>query len=175
MFFYKACFFFFSFWCIYHCIIFCQRCFVLSLATMEHLKFLFLIPLLYKHILIFFCLDFTDPSINILSSGPYGLIFASFVPFYFDIPVSTRFRVFRIRFSDKSFIYLAGLQVIIRSVVVIIYIFFSVTLSSYNAEILFCIISFPFFYSSFILSWVSSCSFFCLRGKDLFYRGSAAS
>lgn len=51
-----------------------------------------------------------DPSMK-LTSGPYGLIFASFLPFYFDIPVSTRFRVFGVRFTDKSFIYLAGLQV----------------------------------------------------------------
>ncbi|KAF9593707.1 hypothetical protein IFM89_024645 [Coptis chinensis] len=34
------------------------------------------------------CLDY--PSLNMLASGPYGLIFSSFVPFYFDIPVSTR-------------------------------------------------------------------------------------
>lgn len=43
--------------------------------------------------------------------GPYGLIFASFIPFYLDIPVSTKIRVFGVQFSDKSFIYLAGLQV----------------------------------------------------------------
>ena len=43
--------------------------------------------------------------------GPYGLIFASFIPFYLDIPVSTKIRVFGVEFSDKSFIYLAGLQV----------------------------------------------------------------
>uniref|UniRef100_A0A3N7G214 UBA domain-containing protein n=1 Tax=Populus trichocarpa TaxID=3694 RepID=A0A3N7G214_POPTR len=52
-----------------------------------------------------------DPSANLLTSGPYGLIFASFVPFYFDIPVSTRFHIFSNHFSDKSFIYLAGVQV----------------------------------------------------------------
>ncbi|XP_010554763.1 PREDICTED: rhomboid-like protein 20 isoform X2 [Tarenaya hassleriana] len=56
-----------------------------------------------------------DPTANLLTSGPYGLIFASFVPFYFDIPVSTRFRVFGVRFSDKSFIYLAGLQLLLSS------------------------------------------------------------
>lgn len=55
-----------------------------------------------------------DPAMK-LTSGPYGLIFASFVPFYFDIPVSTRFRVFGVHFSDKSFIYLAGLQLLISS------------------------------------------------------------
>ncbi|CAN1148253.1 Rhomboid-like protein 20 [Linum perenne] len=56
-----------------------------------------------------------DPSLNLLTAGPYGLIFASFVPFFFDIPVSTWFRVFGIRFSDKSFIYLAGLQLLLSS------------------------------------------------------------
>jgi len=52
-----------------------------------------------------------DPAVNLVTSGPYGLIFASFIPFFFDIPVSTWFRVFGVRVSDKSFIYLAGLQV----------------------------------------------------------------
>ncbi|XP_044469021.1 rhomboid-like protein 20 [Mangifera indica] len=56
-----------------------------------------------------------DPATNLLTSGPYGLIFASFVPFFFDIPVSTRFHVFGVRFSDKSFIYLAGLQLLLSS------------------------------------------------------------
>lgn len=50
-----------------------------------------------------------------LASGPYGLIFASFVPFFLDIPVSSRFRIFGINFSDKSFIYLAGLQLLLSS------------------------------------------------------------
>ncbi|KAK4761420.1 hypothetical protein SAY87_029304 [Trapa incisa] len=49
------------------------------------------------------------------TSGPYGLVFASFIPFYFDIPVSTRFRVFGIPFTNKSFIYLAGLQLLLSS------------------------------------------------------------
>ncbi|XP_019199657.1 PREDICTED: rhomboid-like protein 20 [Ipomoea nil] len=56
-----------------------------------------------------------DPSLSILTSGPYGLIFSSFVPFYLDIPVSTRFRVFSLHFSDKAFIYLAGLQLLFSS------------------------------------------------------------
>ncbi|XP_052209446.1 rhomboid-like protein 20 [Diospyros lotus] len=56
-----------------------------------------------------------DPALNILTSGPYGVIFSSFVPFYLDIPVSTRFRVFGIRFSDKSFVYLAGFQLLLSS------------------------------------------------------------
>ncbi|XXG52828.1 hypothetical protein AAC387_Pa03g1037 [Persea americana] len=56
-----------------------------------------------------------DPTLSLLASGPYGLIFSSFVPFYFDIPISTRFRIFGFRFSDKSFIYLAGLQLLFSS------------------------------------------------------------
>ncbi|KAK9987128.1 hypothetical protein SO802_032079 [Lithocarpus litseifolius] len=56
-----------------------------------------------------------DPAVNLVTSGPYGLIFASFVPFFLDIPVSTWFRVFGVHFSDKSFIYLAGLQLLLSS------------------------------------------------------------
>ncbi|XP_034894094.1 rhomboid-like protein 20 isoform X1 [Populus alba] len=58
---------------------------------------------------------YADPSANLPTSGPYGLIFASFVPFYFDIPVSTRFHIFSNHFSDKSFIYLAGVQLLLSS------------------------------------------------------------
>ncbi|GJN37916.1 hypothetical protein PR202_gb26916 [Eleusine coracana subsp. coracana] len=53
--------------------------------------------------------------ISSLASGPYGLIFASFVPFFLDIPVTSRFRVFGLNFSDKSLIYLAGLQLLLSS------------------------------------------------------------
>ncbi|XP_077243530.1 rhomboid-like protein 20 [Tasmannia lanceolata] len=56
-----------------------------------------------------------EPTLSRLASRPYGLIFSSFVPFYFDIPVTTRFRIFGFRFSDKSFIYLAGLQLLLSS------------------------------------------------------------
>ncbi|KAM7505236.1 hypothetical protein LguiB_004140 [Lonicera macranthoides] len=56
-----------------------------------------------------------DHSLNRLTTGPYGLIFSSFIPFYLDIPVSTWFRVLSFRFSDKSFIYLAGLQLLLSS------------------------------------------------------------
>ncbi|KAI4300896.1 hypothetical protein L6164_034223 [Bauhinia variegata] len=56
-----------------------------------------------------------DPAANLVTSGPYGLIFASFVPFFLGIPVSTRVRVFGFHFSDKSFIYLAGLQLLLSS------------------------------------------------------------
>lgn len=50
-----------------------------------------------------------------LTPGPYGLIFASFVPFFFDIPISTRLKFLGARFSDKSFVYLAGLQLLLSS------------------------------------------------------------
>ncbi|RYQ86197.1 hypothetical protein Ahy_B10g105883 [Arachis hypogaea] len=56
-----------------------------------------------------------DPAAKLVTPGPYGLIFASYVPFFLDIPVSTRIRVFGIPFSDKSFIYLAGLQLVLSS------------------------------------------------------------
>ncbi|KAM0830912.1 hypothetical protein ACQ4PT_065895 [Festuca glaucescens] len=53
--------------------------------------------------------------ISTLASGPYGLIFASFIPFFLDIPITSRFRIFGVNFSDKSFIYLAGLQLLLSS------------------------------------------------------------
>jgi membrane associated rhomboid family serine protease len=52
---------------------------------------------------------------NVLASGPYSLIFALFVPFYFDVPITSRFRIFGVNLSDKSFIYLAGLQLLLSS------------------------------------------------------------
>eukprot|EP01018_Ginkgo_biloba_P004575 Gb_00543 [translate_table: standard] len=58
---------------------------------------------------------FKDPVSSGLAPGPYGLIFSSFVLFYFDIPVSKRFRIFGVRFSDKSFVYFAGLQLLLSS------------------------------------------------------------
>ncbi|KAJ4971962.1 hypothetical protein NE237_005061 [Protea cynaroides] len=73
--------------------------------------FSMIVSLLYEVLLLFLV---KDPS-KVLASGPYGLIFSSFVPFFFDIPVSTRFRIFGIHFSDKSFIYLAGLQLLLSS------------------------------------------------------------
>lgn len=46
-----------------------------------------------------------------LGSGPIGLIFSSFVSFFFDIPVSTRFKLLGFEVSEKSFVYFVGLQV----------------------------------------------------------------
>eukprot|EP00897_Mesotaenium_endlicherianum_P000141 jgi/Mesen1/10127/ME000075S09638 len=50
-----------------------------------------------------------------LSPGPYALIFALMVPFCFDVPVSTRFTIFSLKLSDKSFVYLAGLQMLLSA------------------------------------------------------------
>ncbi|RZS17539.1 hypothetical protein BHM03_00049692 [Ensete ventricosum] len=50
---------------------------------------------------------------NILASGPYGLIFATFIPFFVDIPVTSRFRVLGINFTDKSIIYFVGFQLLL--------------------------------------------------------------
>ncbi|KAF3558955.1 hypothetical protein F2Q69_00010473, partial [Brassica cretica] len=58
---------------------------------------------------------FVDTTANLLTSGPYALVFAYFVPFYLDIPVSKRFNVFGAHLSDKSFIYLVGVQLLLSS------------------------------------------------------------
>lgn len=88
---------------------------------------------------------YADPSLNVLASGPYALVFASFVPFYLDIPVSTRFRVLSLHFSDKTFIYIAGLQV-------------------YNENFYFLILTLRV--QSVLMFSKHSCSFFSLCGKD---------
>lgn len=93
--------------------------FILCASAIDFIQFENLISLMNMLYLFsiylgnYFLFLFPDTTANLLTSGPYGLIFASFIPFYLDIPVSTRFRVFGVNFSDKSFIYLAGVQVII--------------------------------------------------------------
>ncbi|XP_022974301.1 rhomboid-like protein 20 [Cucurbita maxima] len=77
--------------------------------------FSIIISLLFEVLAISLLKDPAATAVNLVTSGPYGLLFASFVPFFFDIPVSTRFRVLGVRFSDKSFIYLAGLQLLLSS------------------------------------------------------------
>ncbi|KAK1293819.1 hypothetical protein QJS10_CPA16g01189 [Acorus calamus] len=54
-------------------------------------------------------------NLGVIASGPYGLVFASFVPFYFDIPVTSRFHIFGGFFSNKSLVYMAGLQLLLSS------------------------------------------------------------
>jgi hypothetical protein len=95
--------------------------------------------------LIFLFLFFADTNyISLLASGPYGLIFASFVPFFLDIPVTSQFRIFGLSFSNKSFIYLVGLQV---------------SLLPYSIFVIYL-----FILSDHIVSF-SPCSFFYLLGS----------
>ncbi|KAL3161067.1 hypothetical protein ABBQ38_009450 [Trebouxia sp. C0009 RCD-2024] len=51
----------------------------------------------------------------VLPSGPYGLIFANFVPFALDIPPAQRFTLLGLPMTDKAFVYLAGLQLLANS------------------------------------------------------------
>ncbi|CAD7699146.1 unnamed protein product [Ostreobium quekettii] len=50
-----------------------------------------------------------------MPTGPYGLIFASFVPFILDVPPTSRFTVCGLQMTDKAFVYLAGIQLILSS------------------------------------------------------------
>ncbi|URE27049.1 UBA [Musa troglodytarum] len=50
---------------------------------------------------------------HVLASGPYGLIFAAFIPFFVDIPVMSRFCVLGINFTDKSIVYFVGFQLLL--------------------------------------------------------------
>lgn len=82
-------------------------------------------------LIVFNHLFFAD-STSSLASGPYGLLFASFVPFFLDVPVSSRFRIFGLNFTDKSFIYLAGLQVagVLELTYLTVYVFCNLVLIS---------------------------------------------
>ncbi|KAI9595854.1 hypothetical protein BDF19DRAFT_440302 [Syncephalis fuscata] len=46
-----------------------------------------------------------------IPSGPYGFIFAALYQMYAGLPCAYRFHLFGITFSDKSLLYLLGLQV----------------------------------------------------------------
>ncbi|GBG72237.1 hypothetical protein CBR_g11167 [Chara braunii] len=54
-------------------------------------------------------------SSKVLAPGPFALIFSLFVPFFLDVPVSTHFSILGLRLSDKSFVYLSGLQLLLPS------------------------------------------------------------
>jgi hypothetical protein len=85
---------------------------VFVIILWQMLTFLFVII----ELLLIFLFIFADTNyLSTLACGPYGLIFASFIPFFLDIPVTSRFRIFGVNFSDKSFIYLAGLQLLLSS------------------------------------------------------------
>uniref|UniRef100_A0A7S0DXC6 UBA domain-containing protein n=1 Tax=Hanusia phi TaxID=3032 RepID=A0A7S0DXC6_9CRYP len=45
-----------------------------------------------------------------VASGPYGLIFASLVQYYFEIPVSQPMQIFGLNFSNKTFVYIFAMQ-----------------------------------------------------------------
>lgn len=47
------------------------------------------------------------------ASGPHALVFAHFVPYFFDIPRTYHFTVFGLRLSNKAFVYLAGAQLLL--------------------------------------------------------------
>lgn len=49
------------------------------------------------------------------ATGPYTLIFANLVNFAFDIPHLHTFNVLGLRMTDKAFIYLLGLQLLLAS------------------------------------------------------------
>jgi len=46
------------------------------------------------------------------SSGPYGLIFALLVQYFFEVPATYHFRVFGVKASDKLLIYLLSIQLL---------------------------------------------------------------
>ncbi|WIA29290.1 hypothetical protein OEZ86_011795 [Tetradesmus obliquus] len=50
-----------------------------------------------------------------LAPAPLQLVLASFVPFLLDIPPTSFFSVLGYKMSDKSFVYLAGLQLLLTS------------------------------------------------------------
>jgi len=55
------------------------------------------------------------PHLKIVS-GPYGFLFACFVQYYFTIPVTVRFRLFRFfYFTDKMIVYFLGFQLLLAN------------------------------------------------------------
>lgn len=77
--------------------------FSMAVSSALQLSFLFLLP------------RETDWASFSLASGPYAAIFASFVPFFFDIPSTSMFTTFGFQFSQKVLLYVAGLQVVFAS------------------------------------------------------------
>jgi len=47
-----------------------------------------------------------------ITSGPYGLIFALLVQYYFQVPATYQFRLFGIQASDKMIVYMLGIQLL---------------------------------------------------------------
>ncbi|WOK96785.1 rhomboid-like protein 20 [Canna indica] len=90
------------------------RVFERQIGSNKHTVFI-LFSLILSLLLEVLALAYLKDPMTKLASGPYGLIFAAFVPFFLDIPVSSRFRIFGINLTDKSFVYLAGLQLLFSS------------------------------------------------------------
>ncbi|KAJ4819930.1 Ubiquitin-associated domain-containing protein 2 [Rhynchospora pubera] len=96
------------------CLLYYFRVFERQIGSNKYAVFVtfsVLVPLLFEILALGYLKDFLDK----LTPGPYSLIFASFVPFFFDIPISSRFRIITVHLSNKSLIYLAGLQLLFSS------------------------------------------------------------
>ncbi|KAH7290925.1 hypothetical protein KP509_30G069500 [Ceratopteris richardii] len=91
------------------------RVFERQIGSNKYSVFLFFSTIVTMVLNVAYVIVSKDQSPLGLSSGPYGLIFASFVQFYFDIPTSAWFRLFGIQFSDKVFVYLPGLQLLLSA------------------------------------------------------------
>ncbi|KAJ6749631.1 hypothetical protein OIU85_000281 [Salix viminalis] len=82
------------------CLLYYFRVFERQIGSSKYLVFILfsvIVSLLFE---VFAVALLKDPSANLLTSGPY---------------VSTQFHVYSIHFSDKSFIYLAGVQLLLSS------------------------------------------------------------
>ncbi|PKA51195.1 hypothetical protein AXF42_Ash010635 [Apostasia shenzhenica] len=97
------------------CLLYYFRVFERQIGSNKHSIFILFSILVSSLFEILALAYLQEPSLSRLASGPYGLIFASFIPFYFDIPVTSRFRICGVSLSDKSFTYLAGLQLLFSS------------------------------------------------------------
>ncbi|KAJ1686751.1 hypothetical protein LUZ63_018141 [Rhynchospora breviuscula] len=96
------------------CLLYYFRVFERQIGSNKYAVFVtfsVLVPLLFEILALGYLKDYLDK----LTPGPYSLIFASFVPFFFDIPISSRFRIITVHLSNKSLIYLAGLQLLFSS------------------------------------------------------------
>eukprot|EP00300_Choanocystis_sp_HF-7_P014900 c18874_g1_i1.p1 GENE.c18874_g1_i1~~c18874_g1_i1.p1 ORF type:complete len:230 (+),score=33.84 c18874_g1_i1:320-1009(+) len=58
-------------------------------------------------------MNWVDPTH--ISAGGYGLIFASFVRYFFTTPHTLEFPMFGLHLSSKAFMYLAGVQLMLHS------------------------------------------------------------
>eukprot|EP00164_Ancoracysta_twista_P003319 GFYU01004430.1.p1 GENE.GFYU01004430.1~~GFYU01004430.1.p1 ORF type:complete len:331 (-),score=34.05 GFYU01004430.1:313-1305(-) len=85
------------------------RLFERQMGSIKYGGFVFLIASISTLLQIAF-LVLNSSSLKYINSGPYALIYACFVLFYKDIPSTFSFSVMGVRFSDKAFTYLFGVQ-----------------------------------------------------------------